>query len=727
MKRGRPAITLALIAFALLACVVVFAATTVVLVYPGNLEGWEIRLDPDPEPSPAGSPSVNFVFGPGTPPRGQGSVEFQVGPDGDNFAEIRQSNFSGTLLPNPTPSPDSSPSPTPPPELRPIRQAESNELTVLSYSTYAQSGGSGGQAPYLILNIDNNNDGVFNFEDGDDLLFFEPVYQNGTYPVVDPSITIPNQCGGNPLCVTPGQWQTWDAFNGGWWSLNAGTFGPPLTTLRFYRSQNPNARIINSPLGGVRIATGGGAGAWDNFIGNADAFTIGVGDDPDVGPATTLYDFEPEAPPAQTTGGVIISELRTSGPGNFVGDANRKPGRGVPPGRRPAPTAATGRGGRTAIRIGPGGSPPVPLEPPPCCDGDEYVELYNTSDTAISIQSLDGSAGWAVVKRGASCLATPEIVAIIPNGTVIPGRGHYLLIGNEYSLGGYPAGNGTTASGDQALSGTIEGDRSVALFNTSEASNFTPETRLDAVGFDAGSGNFCDLLAEGAKLPPPRDSTAEYAYVRRMPPNATVGGIPQDTGNNAADFFLVSTTPDQSVGDNPTPILGAPGPEGTSSPVRRNDVLTESLLAPTVARSQPPNRSRDFTIETCADFGSILIRRTFTNTTDGDITRLRFRIIDLTTFNNNGSGALADLRVLSSPNETLSVPERGTVMVQGLTLEQPPFQPSPPCGGLNSSLSAGTITTDTPIPSGGSIDVVFKLGVAQQGSFRVFVNLEALP
>ena len=37
----------------------------------------------------------------------------------------------------------------------------------------------------------------------------------------------------------------------------------------------------------------------------------------------------------------------------------------------------------------------------------------------------------------------------VPNGTVIPNRGHYLCVNSVgYSLASYPAGNGTTATGD---------------------------------------------------------------------------------------------------------------------------------------------------------------------------------------------------------------------------------------------------------------------------------------
>jgi hypothetical protein len=59
------------------------------------------------------------------------------------------------------------------------------------------------------------------------------------------------------------------------------------------------------------------------------------------------------------------------------------------------------------------------------------------------------------------------------------------------------------------------------------------------------------------------------------------------------------------------------------------------------------------------------------------------------------------------------------------TLETPPTQNSG--GGLNSSLAVGTITLATPLQNGQSINVEFLLGVQQTGSFRFFLNVEALP
>jgi hypothetical protein len=65
------------------------------------------------------------------------------------------------------------------------------------------------------------------------------------------------------------------------------------------------------------------------------------------------------------------------------------------------------------------------------------------------------------------------------------------------------------------------------------------------------------------------------------------------------------------------------------------------------------------------------------------------------------------------------------VTVNGTTLEQPPSQPNG--GGFNSSLSDGTITLGTPLANGASVDIRFLLGIQQTGSFKIYVNIEALP
>ena len=57
-------------------------------------------------------------------------------------------------------------------------------------------------------------------------------------------------------------------------------------------------------------------------------------------------------------------------------------------------------------------------------------------------------------------------------------------------------------------------------------------------------------------------------------------------------------------------------------------------------------------------------------------------------------------------------------------LEQPPSQPSG--GGRNSTLAAGTVSFDTPLADGDSVNLQFALGVVQGGTFRIYMNIEAV-
>jgi hypothetical protein len=144
---------------------------------------------------------------------------------------------------------------------------------------------------------------------------------------------------------------------------------------------------------------------------------------------------------------------------------------------------------------------------------------------------------------------------------------------------------------------------------------------------------------------------------------------------------------------------------------------------------------RDLTTDPAnnSTFGTLSIRKRIVNNTGNPVTRLRFRIVDITTF--PVPGGFADLRARTSgpvivsgvndPATCGALPTPCTVTVQGTTLETPPSQPNG--GGFNSSLSAGTITLGAPLAPGGSINVQFLLGIQGTGTFKFFINVEALP
>ncbi len=364
---------------------------------------------------------------------------------------------------------------------------------------------------------------------------------------------------------------------------------------------------------------------------------------------------------------------------------------------------------------------------------DEFVELYNNTNSAITVQALDGSNGWSVVISNGQITGP---LFSIPNGTVIPARGHLLgANSNGYSLCNYPSGYATvsptptpTASPcvQNGLNGTFTHttpDRTwdfdapdgsgVALFATTNGTNFTAATRLDAFGY-AGSPA---LYKEGAGFPTVVTAAAEHTYYRDLR-----SGLPQDSNDNGADFLLVGTAVSIQIAR-----LGAPGPENLASPIVNNTTMAGTLLDPSVSSSSLPNRERRTTPEPNGDLGTILIRRTVTNNTGAPVSRLRFRVINITTAGTPSSECApvncADVRALTSGDGT-AVAGGQTVVVRGVRLEEPPAQPAG--GGYNASLSADFITLATPLPSGQSVNVEFKLGVMRGGPFRFILNIEAL-
>jgi hypothetical protein len=360
---------------------------------------------------------------------------------------------------------------------------------------------------------------------------------------------------------------------------------------------------------------------------------------------------------------------------------------------------------------------------------DEFIELLNNSGADHTVAG--GGTGYAVAASNgvARC--------VIPNGTVIPNRGHYLCVNSVgYSLASYPAGNGTTATGDATYTTDIPDNAGIAIFNTSTAVDFTLANRLDAVGSTSEANT---LYKEGTGYPALTPFSIDYSFYRDKcgkggsittfgPCPTAPGGNAIDTNNNAADFVFVDTN-GTSAGAGQR--LGAPSPENLSSPIERNASFTTDLLDTCVDAASPPNRVRDFTSDPAnnSTFGTLDIRRTVTNNTGGNVTRLRYSIIDLTTF--PAPSGISDLRPRTSTAVVVTVdrPPCGSgtsnVTVQGTTLEQPPSQPNG--GGFGSTLSSGTVTLATPIANGASLDIRFLLGIQQTGAFKIHVNLEALP
>lgn len=236
--------------FALLSLVGIGNADTV--ISPADMGNWTVTTSDS-------SVTSSFVTGPATAPLGIGSAQFQIGPDGNQYIILRDdADIAGTAL---------------------------SALTHLSYSTYQQQY-MDGQAVYLSLVLSNG-----------DRTYFEPVYQTGSYS----GDAVPNQCAGVTNCAGLDQWQTWNALEGGWWDLNgfnSSNGGPPLFTLADYAAANPTVTID-----AIRLVAGGGAGAWDNFEGNADNLTFATAS------KSMTFDFDPVATPEPGSFAIIFGVL----------------------------------------------------------------------------------------------------------------------------------------------------------------------------------------------------------------------------------------------------------------------------------------------------------------------------------------------------------------------------------------------------------------------------------
>jgi Thrombospondin type 3 repeat len=225
------------------------ASAAVVPVHPGSLGGWQLTTSPA-----AASATVGLVDGVGTPPLGAGSARLAMGSDGSQAAMLRYPGYAGV---------------------------PATEFDELSYSTYVESGGTNAQAPYLMLQVDFDN----NASTTEDLWFFEPIYQTATY---FPSYPQPS--------LAPNVWQTWDARRGGWYSVFGTAGSGPGTNVVSYdtlAASDPDARIVNSSggQGGLRVAVGFGDNTtWANRVMHADALRVKT----TVGAAVsdTTYDFE---------------------------------------------------------------------------------------------------------------------------------------------------------------------------------------------------------------------------------------------------------------------------------------------------------------------------------------------------------------------------------------------------------------------------------------------------
>jgi autotransporter-associated beta strand protein len=348
-------------------------------------------------------------------------------------------------------------------------------------------------------------------------------------------------------------------------------------------------------------------------------------------------------------------------------------------------------------------------------EADEFVEVYNNTDQEITVTDASpvncalqvintGPAnvcGWALVDLQGSASNVPRFV--IPAGTVIPARGHYLAAGTGYSLSALAAPDQTydppTYSGGEA------DYTGLALYKTADRAQFTEANVFDSVGFDGVASPF----REGTGLLPADGVTSnvEHSFVRNGG-----SGRPADTGDNRADFTLVATDPNLFA--DGAAALGAPGPENRTGLVSRNGGFSVTV-PPGVTSSV-----RRTTAVTNGTLGTLSLRRRFTNNTGQALSKLRFRVADLSTWNSRQIfGSQAELRVLDATLEGLSG-------LKATKLETSPTQPDG--GGINTGLVIdGSLTLSSTLASGQSVDVEFLLGVMRGGTYQFVLVVEGAP
>ncbi len=325
---------------------------------------------------------------------------------------------------------------------------------------------------------------------------------------------------------------------------------------------------------------------------------------------------------------------------------------------------------------------------------DWFVELYNNTNVAQNTAGLQ----LGIVNTAGLIYATYNLDLVAPI-TIAP-RSYYLVKGSNASLTGVTADYTAIALANGFVSAGVaicKGDVSIAA------------NRLDSAGMsNLPNGHF---YVEPAPLAWLNSTLRVHSFVR----NFNSAGFPIDTNVNSADFRLVA--PDTAAINGATPLLGLPGPQGSTSPAVNNAGMPVALLKTGIAATTWPNAE----VVTEAGVGttrSLYLRRAVTNSTGAPVKKLRFRIVEMST----GGVGIANLRAQTSLNATLTV-DGLPVAVKGLQLEDAASQPNG--GGINSTLCEGTITLAQPLAAGAKVNVQFRLGVVSGGSYRFVANVEA--
>ncbi|MGH2806388.1 MAG: calcium-binding protein [Actinomycetota bacterium] len=358
-------------------------ATSVEVVTPDNHAEWDIQEGVVCGGTGAETGQVNFVVGPPVPPRGTGSLNFALGPNGNSRVEISTERFAGFNLEEITASDGR------------LRYWANVQIPGPNQTTQAR------RAPYLVLDIDRNNDGT-----QDDSLVYEPRFHNE---------------------VEPGVWDQYDVKSSSarWWSTTdreaeSGALQNTRQTLTQYRARFPEAeivtlRIVAGPLEN-HPQDGCGENDWSGFSGNIDLvwtkiFTNdvmfdfeheGTRSSPSSGtpvPTPTRTSRSPSPTGSNTTGspGGSPSESTTSPGPTGGGRCPAEPGQNVVPGTNRSETLRGTRGDDVICAFG--GNDVVSGR-----GGDDEIRLGAGHDRGLGEGGWDdifGARGRDVIKGGA--------------------------------------------------------------------------------------------------------------------------------------------------------------------------------------------------------------------------------------------------------------------------------------------------------------------------------------
>ena len=269
---------------------------------------------------------------------------------------------------------------------------------------------------------------------------------------------------------------------------------------------------------------------------------------------------------------------------------------------------------------------------------DSYLELYNAGPPAPL-------AGFIVKSTSGTTVTVPE-----ETGTLDTDRS-YLLAGASFSLGAIATSNvpvPTLGSGGfQVLAPDTAG------------------TQTDAVGPATGYHRGTALV-EPAGTP-----SDDYAWVRLK-----AGGRPWTPV--ATSTTSTSSRPPGASWAACSQPLGSPSPTAIGNAYQHNSTLQSTPLDPDVFYSLSPNR--DYTAGTAGGPGTLVVRRTITNSSPDPVNVVKLRITALSEANGApkpGVGSqpvnIAHLRVVNPGTPTSSVPVTtgGPVTVQNLSVDTP--------------------------------------------------------